>query len=65
LQKDKRGSILTNDQLQVLAKSTADGEAGTALPDVYAMGDCAQIDGHPLPATAQVSKADFRGYSYQ
>jgi NADH:ubiquinone reductase (non-electrogenic) len=30
------------------------------LDDVWAMGDCAEIEGHPLPATAQVAEQQGR-----
>lgn len=32
-------------------------EVGTVLDNVYALGDCAQIEGNPLPATAQVGRS--------
>ncbi|KAJ7057162.1 FAD/NAD(P)-binding domain-containing protein [Mycena amicta] len=43
-------SLLTNDHLNVLKASD-----GKIDPDVWAIGDCAQIDGAVLPATAQVA----------
>ncbi|KAJ5224089.1 disulfide oxidoreductase [Penicillium chermesinum] len=47
--------ILTDDGLQVLDTS------GTAIPDVYAIGDAADIDGASLPTTAEVAiqKAEY------
>ena len=50
VKKDKKESIITNDKMQVIK------EDGTVLENVYALGDCAQIEGNPLPATAQVSR---------
>ncbi|KAH8694314.1 putative disulfide oxidoreductase, partial [Talaromyces proteolyticus] len=41
--------ILTDDGLQVLDIN------GTAIPDVYAIGDAADIDGASLPTTAEVA----------
>jgi len=46
---DKRGKIITNSFFKVIA--------GNRFHDnVYAMGDCAAIDGYELPATAQVAE---------
>lgn len=67
LQKDaKSGSILTDKHLRVsvVSAKTKEGQTITGksiLPDVYAIGDCAIIDGQSLPATAQVAsqKATF------
>nr|GAT48769.1 FAD/NAD(P)-binding domain-containing protein [Mycena chlorophos] len=51
LKKDARTkSLLTNDHLNVVKSAT-----GEVDPDVWAIGDCAQIDGAVLPATAQVA----------
>ncbi|GJE86310.1 NADH dehydrogenase-like protein [Phanerochaete sordida] len=47
---EKTSSLVTDAQLQVLM-----GPEGTADPHVYAIGDCAAVDGTPLPATAQVA----------
>lgn len=41
--------ILTDDRLQVL------GTNGTIIPDAYAIGDAADIDGASLPTTAEVA----------
>lgn len=49
----KTGGITTDDHLRVLVKKP-DGEP-KVLPNVYALGDCAVIQGKPLPATAQVA----------
>ena len=56
LQRDKKKSFVVTEELQVLNRPTVEGQRGEVVPDVWAMGDCAQIDGHPLPATAQVSR---------
>ncbi|KAL1980822.1 hypothetical protein VTN96DRAFT_3517 [Rasamsonia emersonii] len=47
--------ILTNDNLQVLAPD------GTVIPNAYALGDAADIEGGSLPTTAEVAvqKADY------
>ena len=52
--KDARtGGIVTDAHLRVQLES---GESETAtLPDVYAIGDCAAVQGGPYPATAQVA----------
>ncbi|PWN41040.1 FAD/NAD(P)-binding domain-containing protein [Ceraceosorus guamensis] len=65
IKKDERNSFLyTNEHLHALAsqgevEATSSSEATPSAPkvlsDVYAIGDCAQIDGVPLPATAQVA----------
>ncbi|CEH14014.1 NADH-dehydrogenase (ubiquinone) [Ceraceosorus bombacis] len=65
IKKDERNSFLyTNEHLRALApqgeveatsSSEATPSAPRVLPDVYAIGDCAQIEGVPLPATAQVA----------
>ncbi|KAJ8101244.1 pyridine nucleotide-disulfide oxidoreductase-domain-containing protein [Lipomyces tetrasporus] len=51
--KDKRNNIVTDGYLNVYAKDSK----GKALlnKDVFALGDCAQIDDGYLPATAQVA----------
>ncbi|CAO3596211.1 unnamed protein product [Absidia cylindrospora] len=49
--KDERSHrILTNEKLQVL-----DNQDKEPYPNVYALGDCATILDHDLPATAQVA----------
>jgi hypothetical protein len=55
IKKDKKDSLIVNEQLQAIVASEDEGSTPRVLTDVYAMGDCAQIDGHPLPATAQVN----------
>jgi NADH dehydrogenase FAD-containing subunit len=47
---DKTRSLAVNDRLEPL-----DAATGKPLPEVLALGDCAQIVGEPLPATAQVA----------
>lgn len=50
---EKTGSIITDDHLRVQVQSPS----GTTeyLPDVFAIGDCAKIEGTSYPATAQVA----------
>lgn len=57
LRKDKKQSLIVNEKLQVMRSTGDEGtERGArTIEGVYAMGDCAQIDGYGLPATAQVS----------
>ena len=57
--KDKRGFLQTNQQLQIFKESNAHQDP-EPLQDVYAMGDCAQIKDHFLPATAQVGRQALR-----
>ncbi|KAG2228905.1 hypothetical protein INT48_004677 [Thamnidium elegans] len=55
--KDASGQrILTDGQLRVLDKNTK-----RPYPNIYALGDCATIEGNDLPATAQVAaqKANY------
>ncbi|GAA5802081.1 hypothetical protein HPULCUR_007541 [Helicostylum pulchrum] len=55
--KDASGQrILTDGQLRVLDKDTK-----LPYPNIYALGDCATIEGNDLPATAQVAsqKANY------
>jgi NADH dehydrogenase FAD-containing subunit len=49
----KSGAMITDGHLRVQVTS-ADGQV-SALPDVFALGDCAAISGQTLPATAQVA----------
>lgn len=52
----KTGSILTDDRLQIKLISEAGKDTQeTVMQDVYAMGDCAIIEGTAYPATAQVA----------
>ncbi|KAH8176225.1 pyridine nucleotide-disulfide oxidoreductase domain-containing protein [Sarocladium implicatum] len=54
LAKDKKtGSLITDGHMRVQLE-TSSGATET-LPDVYAIGDCAKVDGLSLPATAQVA----------
>ncbi|KAI1866009.1 uncharacterized protein JN550_007987 [Neoarthrinium moseri] len=60
LHKDaKTGSLLTNTHLNLTVVPSrleqAKDTSSSILPDVYAIGDCAIIDGQVLPATAQVA----------
>jgi NADH dehydrogenase FAD-containing subunit len=57
--KDKRGFLQTNQQLQILRESASAEQEPEAVSNVYAMGDCAHIKDHFLPATAQVSSLLF------
>ncbi|KAK7422368.1 hypothetical protein QQX98_001647 [Neonectria punicea] len=52
----KTGGIVTDSHLRVQVE-TADGDktTTTTLPDVFAIGDCAVVQGSSLPATAQVA----------
>ncbi|KAF1355278.1 pyridine nucleotide-disulfide oxidoreductase-domain-containing protein [Delphinella strobiligena] len=58
----RSGAITTNDRLQpTLHPEGQDKEAGRAyLKDVFALGDCATIEGTALPATAQVANQKAR-----
>ncbi|XP_076472969.1 putative NADH dehydrogenase [Babylonia areolata] len=51
VEKNARGQIMTDGHLRV--KSDASGS-------VFAIGDCADIDGYPLPCTAQVAERQGR-----
>ncbi|KAK7205435.1 pyridine nucleotide-disulfide oxidoreductase-domain-containing protein [Myxozyma melibiosi] len=53
--KDKRSSLVTDDELHVMRAPKDTNGTETADPDIYAIGDCAQIRGQVLPATAQVA----------
>ncbi len=46
---EKSGGIMTNGRLQ------AQNPAGGVVPDVFALGDCAVLEGTSYPATAQVA----------
>lgn len=55
---DKNSHFLTDDRLRVFLPGTSPADADqelTPVPNVFAIGDCAQIKGKPLPATAQVA----------
>eukprot|EP01136_Pigoraptor_vietnamica_P010554 Opistho-1_new@48317 len=49
--KSRARRILTDEYLRV---------KGVASGDVYAIGDCAEIEGNPLPATAQAAEREGR-----
>lgn len=51
--KDMAGCLLTTPRLEAIASS--EGDSKELMPGVYALGDCAQVDGYALPATAQVA----------
>ncbi|KAI5465613.1 pyridine nucleotide-disulfide oxidoreductase-domain-containing protein [Mariannaea sp. PMI_226] len=54
----KSGGIMTDSHLRVQVRSPdggGDNTTTTTLPDVFAIGDCAVIQGNALPATAQVA----------
>lgn len=53
----KSGAIITDDRLRLKLnpKHKDDSVDKANLKDVFALGDCAQIDGNMLPATAQVA----------
>lgn len=53
----KSGSIMTDDRLRVKLESTADSKdkPQAVLENVYALGDCAILEGTSYPATAQVA----------
>lgn len=54
--KDERNAfLLTDDKLRALAPREAPDAELKPIEDVFAIGDCAQIDGTPLAATAQVA----------
>ncbi|ORY04258.1 pyridine nucleotide-disulfide oxidoreductase-domain-containing protein [Clohesyomyces aquaticus] len=64
IQKDpKSGSVITDNRLRVKleARGDAKDKPQAILNDVYALGDCAILDGTVYPATAQVAsqKADW------
>ncbi|KAF4585790.1 pyridine nucleotide-disulfide oxidoreductase [Ophiocordyceps camponoti-floridani] len=51
---ERTGAFATDEQLRVQLTSDK-GTTTTTLPDVYALGDCAAIQGRRYPATAQVA----------
>ncbi|GIZ48527.1 hypothetical protein CKM354_001158100 [Cercospora kikuchii] len=77
----RSGSIITDDfcRVQLSAADSEQGKPAAVLRDVYALGDCAVIEGTSYPATAQVAtqkakwlakklnKGDIntRGFSFQ
>jgi NADH:ubiquinone reductase (non-electrogenic) len=55
-EKSKRGNILTNEYCQVRGVPEVEATAPFGMPlksNVFSIGDCAEIDTYPLPATAQ------------
>lgn len=46
---EKTGGLMTNGRMQI------EDPEGKPIPDVYALGDCATIEGTAYPATAQVA----------
>jgi len=61
----KSGAVVTNDKLQVILEpvNNPDSKSRAVLRDVYALGDCAVLEGSIFPATAQVAaqKAEWLG----
>jgi len=60
----KTGAIITNDKLQVILESKSESDKRrTVMKDIFAIGDCALLEGTMFPATAQVAaqKADWLG----
>jgi NADH dehydrogenase len=58
----KTGSVITDDRLRIKVVPKGDnGHPEAVLNDVYALGDCAILEGTAYPATAQVAsqKADW------
>ncbi|KAF2156870.1 FAD/NAD(P)-binding domain-containing protein [Myriangium duriaei CBS 260.36] len=51
---EKSGAIMTDDRLRALLDAES-GSQKAAMKDVFALGDCAMIEGTNLPATAQVA----------
>ena len=53
----RSGSIITDDfcRVQLSAADSEQGKPAAVLRDVYALGDCAVIEGTSYPATAQVA----------
>lgn len=53
--RDKRNNLLTDEELHIMRVPTDNSQSEVPDPDVYALGDCAQIRHQRLPATAQVA----------
>ncbi|KAG8806890.1 hypothetical protein FRC17_004747 [Serendipita sp. 399] len=51
---EKAGRVMTDGYLRLLQPNQLE-EPAKVVPDVYAIGDCAVIDGDELPSTAQVA----------
>lgn len=54
---EKSGSVFTDDRLQLKLEARGDeaSKSQAVLQDVYALGDCAIMEGSAYPATAQVA----------
>ncbi|KAG8785842.1 hypothetical protein FRC15_000605 [Serendipita sp. 397] len=52
---EKAGRVMTDGYLRLLQPSQGEEQQAKVVPDVYAIGDCAVIDGEELPSTAQVA----------
>lgn len=52
---EKAGRIMTDGHLRVLQPAQNEDGVSKVVPDVYAIGDCAVIEGAELPSTAQVA----------
>lgn len=54
---EKSGSIITNDRLRVITEAQGSDETSRRafMRDVFAVGDCAILEGSAYPATAQVA----------
>lgn len=61
----RMGAVTTNDKLQVIFEphNGSHSDNPTILKDIYALGDCALVEGTRFPATAQVAaqKAEWLG----
>jgi NADH dehydrogenase FAD-containing subunit len=60
----KTGGIITDEHLRVLLEPTdVEDKSRVTMEDVFALGDCATIEGTQFPATAQVAsqKAEWLG----
>ncbi|XP_041347416.1 internal alternative NAD(P)H-ubiquinone oxidoreductase A1, mitochondrial-like [Gigantopelta aegis] len=53
---NNRGQIETDSYLRVKTS----GDTTDVIPDVFAIGDCADIENQPLPTTAQVAEREGR-----
>ena len=53
----KAGKIMTDGYLRLL-DSNSEANPPKVIPDVYAIGDCAVIEGDELPSTAQVASQE-------
>lgn len=55
----KAGRVVVDDRLRVQVKNQVTGET-RQLDDVFALGDCAWVEGKDFPATAQVADQQAR-----